>query len=77
VRATVEGVASYGIRGEQVAEAELWRGGVCLEAGIDFGRGRVCVREPACTLIVLYVPSGVDKWPAGIVVARVIIVGEA
>jgi hypothetical protein len=42
MHAIVEGVASRGIRGEQVAEAGLGRGRVCSEAKFDFGRGRVC-----------------------------------
>jgi hypothetical protein len=38
VCAIVEGVASCRIREEQVAKAELGRGGVCPEAKVDFGR---------------------------------------
>ena len=34
---TVEGVAFCGIRGGQLAEAELERDGVCSEAGAGFG----------------------------------------
>jgi hypothetical protein len=37
VHATVEGVASRGIRGEHVAKVGLKRGGVCPEAEVDFG----------------------------------------
>jgi hypothetical protein len=77
VCATIEGVASCGIHEKQVAEAELGRGGVCPEAGVDFERDGVCARGPACTLVILYVPSGVGRRRAGIVVACVIIVGEA
>ena len=37
VHATVEGVASCGIREEQVAKAGLRRGGVCPETRFYFG----------------------------------------
>jgi hypothetical protein len=77
VCATVEGVASCGIRGEQVAEAGLEQDGVCPKAEFYFERGGVCVRGLACTLIVLYVPSKVGRRRAGTVVACVITVGES
>jgi hypothetical protein len=41
---TVEGVAFYGIRGGQVAEAELGRGRVCFEAEANLKRGIVSSR---------------------------------
>jgi hypothetical protein len=37
VHAKVEGVASCGIHGEQVAEVGLGRSRVCPEAEVDFG----------------------------------------
>jgi hypothetical protein len=77
VRATVEGLASYGIRGEKVGKAGLGRGRVCTKAEVDFWQGRVCAREPSCTLIVLYFPPGVGRRFAGTVVTCIIIVGEA
>jgi hypothetical protein len=41
VHNTVEGVASYEISGERVAEVGLGRGGVCSETEAGFGRGVV------------------------------------
>jgi hypothetical protein len=76
VRDTVKRLASHGICGEQVAEAMLRPGGVCPKAEVDFRQGRVCVRGPACTLIILCVPTGVGRLRAGIVAACVIVVGE-
>jgi hypothetical protein len=52
VRDTVEGVVSCRIREEQVAEARLEQGGVCPEAEVGFGRGKVCARGPTCALVV-------------------------
>jgi hypothetical protein len=49
---TVEGVASCGIHGEQVAEARLGRGRVCPEDEVGFVRGGVCTRGPAHTFVV-------------------------
>jgi hypothetical protein len=51
VHNTVEGVASCGIRREQVAEAELGRGGICFEAQTDFRRGVVSSRGLARALL--------------------------
>jgi hypothetical protein len=58
---TVEGVVSCGVQKEQVAKAGHGRGRACPEAKVDFGRGGVCVRRHAYTLIVSYVPSGVGR----------------
>jgi hypothetical protein len=48
----VEGVASRGIRGEQVAEVRLEQGRVCPEDQVGLEQGGVCTRGPACALIV-------------------------
>jgi hypothetical protein len=64
VHATIEGVASYRIRGEQVAKV-----------GFYFEQGRVCARGLAYTIVVLYVPSGVSRRCEGTVVTCVIIIG--
>ena len=52
VRDTVEGLASYGIHEELVAEAVLGRGEVCSETEAGFGRDVVCARGPALTFVV-------------------------
>jgi hypothetical protein len=77
VRVTVEGVASYGVREEQVAEARLEQGRVYPEAELYFERGGVCARGLAYASVALYVPSGVDSRRAGTVVACIIMVGES
>jgi hypothetical protein len=64
----VEGVASCGIRGEQVAEARLGQGGVCPEVEAGFGRGGACTRGPTHTFIVCVshqklVGSMGEQWP--------------
>jgi hypothetical protein len=51
-RHTVEGVASCGIRGDQVAEAGLGRGRVCLEVEAGYGRDGACARGSARTFVV-------------------------
>jgi hypothetical protein len=56
VQETFKGMSSYGICGEQVAEAELERGGVCSEA-------EVCVSQP--TLCRMCVPSRVGEHRGG------------
>jgi hypothetical protein len=50
VQDTVKGVASCGIRRDQIAEAELGRGEVCSEVEASLGRGGVSSRGPAHTL---------------------------
>jgi hypothetical protein len=44
MRDIVEGVTSCRIHGEHVSEVGLEQGGVCPEAEVDFGRGRVCAQ---------------------------------
>jgi hypothetical protein len=51
VQDTVKGVGSCWIRGEQVGEDELWRGGACSEAETSFGRDLVSFRGPDHALL--------------------------
>jgi hypothetical protein len=62
VQDTVKGMASCGIHGGQVVEAELGRGVVCSEAKAGFRRGRVSSQR--CHMCI---PSGVGGRHGGIV----------
>jgi hypothetical protein len=61
VRVTVEGVAYCGIRGEQVAEVGLGRGGVCPETKVGFERGRAL---PEGRLVLLLNVCPIGSWQA-------------
>jgi hypothetical protein len=74
-RHTVEGVASCGIRGEQVAEARLGRGEVCPEVEAGYGRDEACIRGPACTFVVCMSHQELAG-SVGAVTACVIVVSE-
>mgnify|MGYP006934362189 CR=1 FL=1 len=73
-------MAVRGIRGGQVVEAEVGRGGVCSEAEASFGRGVVSSRGPDHTLSyarlirswqTAWVNSSRYSW------ARAVVVGES
>jgi hypothetical protein len=62
VQDTVKGMASCGIHGGQVVEAELGQGVVCSKAKAGFGRGRVSSR--GCRMCI---PFGVGRRHGGTV----------
>jgi hypothetical protein len=61
VHHSLKELPSAGFAGEQVAEARLERGGVCLERELCVGRDGVCAQGLVRSPVVLHVLSGAGR----------------